>query len=232
MSARTVRDVMTSSVVTVKPDTGYKEIVDTLIEAGVSAVPVVDQDRHVLGVVSEADLLHKVEFVGGTTESRMYDRLRHRAARAKAGGDTAAELMTRPVITINPDATVTEAARLMDEARIKRLPVVDEDSNVLVGIVARRDLLRDYLRPDGSIRDDIVETVLRRTMLLDDSEITVTVEQGVARLRGRTDRRSTAQIAARLVRTVPGVVDVVDQLDYGYDDTEQMHRRYTFDAQT
>ncbi len=230
MSARTVRDVMTETVVTVRPDTGYKEIVDALIEAGVSAVPVVDEQGHVLGIVSEADLLHKVEFVGGNAQSRVYERLRHRAARAKAGGDTAVELMSRPVITIGADASVTEAARLMEEARIKRLPVVDDDSGVLRGIVARRDLLRDYLRPDAAIREEIVSSVLERVLLMD-SGVEVTVLDGVARLRGMTDRRSTAQIAARLVRAVPGVVDVIDQLDYGYDDTELTHRRYTFDAE-
>lgn len=156
-TADLVRDALTERVVTVRPDAGYEEIVDVLAEHRVSAVPVVDDDGHVLGVVSEADLLAKVELPADATQRRLFERRRRRVARPKAAGETARELMTSPAITIEPTASVLDAARLMEAALIKRLPVVDRDG-VLVGIVSRRDLLRVFLRPADAIRDDPADT--------------------------------------------------------------------------
>jgi CBS domain-containing protein len=229
MSGRTVRDVMTDMVVVVREDAGYKEIVDALVDFGVSAMPVVDGDGRVLGVVSEADLLHKVEFSDEDRQVRLFDRRRMRAAKEKAEGDLASELMTSPAVTIHPGDSIAAAARRMETERVKRLPVVDADGK-LVGIVSRRDLLRVYLRPDPAIRAEIVNQVLRRTLAVEPSTMDIEVTAGVVRMTGKTDRRSTAEIAMRLVRAVDGVVDVVDELTYEYDDTADTHRRYVFDA--
>ena len=117
MKRRTVADVMTAKVVTVTARTPFKDA-ETLIAGGISAVPVVDDDGHVIGMVSEADLLRKEEF----REQRyrkgyqppLRARLRHPKGRKKAAGDTAAELMTSPAITISPQAPAVSAARLMD----------------------------------------------------------------------------------------------------------------------
>ena len=228
MTIRRVRDVMTGAVVTVGPDTGYKEIVDALVDGAVSAVPVVDADDRVLGVVSEADLMRKVEFTGSGAQARIFE-WRRRAAREKAGGDHAGALMSGPAVTIGPDASVSEAARTMDDRGVKRLPVVDEQGR-LVGIVSRRDLLRDYLRPDAELRTEIIDTVLRRVLLIEPGAVDVDVDRGVVTMRGTTDRRTTAQIAVRLTHLVPGVVDVVDELTFQYDDTDDARRRYLFDA--
>lgn len=229
MTIRRVQDVMTGAVVTVGPDTGYKEIVDALVDGAVSAVPVVDDQDHVLGVVSEADLMRKLEYTGGGAQARLFE-WRRRAAREKADGDHAAAVMTAPAVTIGPEASVTEAARTMDERGVKRLPVVDARGR-LVGIVSRRDLLRDYLRPDAELRTEITDAVLRRVLLIEPGAVDVEVDRGLVTLRGTTDRRSTAQIAVRLTHLVPGVVDVRDELTYEYDDTDDARRRYTFDAQ-
>jgi CBS domain-containing protein len=228
MNALLVRDVMSTGVVTVAPDLGYKQIVDLLIEVGVSAVPVVGDDGRVLGLVSEADLLHKVEFNGADVHARLFERRRTRQARTKAGGDTAAELMTSPVVTIAASATLTAAAQLMEQHNVKRLPVLDGEG-ALVGIVSRRDLLRRYLRPDAAIREDVLEGVLRGILWLDPVEAEVSVTDGCVHLTGKVDRRSTAQIAARLVRGLDGVVDVTDELEWGFDDTTVQYR-HTFDA--
>ena len=91
-----VKDLMTTQVVTVEPTTPFKEIVACLAEHRVSAVPVVDNDRRVLGVVSEADLLLKEDFPEGPAGGHLFQRRRQRAERAKAAGGTAAELMTAP----------------------------------------------------------------------------------------------------------------------------------------
>lgn len=221
----TVRDVMTKDVVSVTEDAPYKEIVSTLAQHAVSAVPVVDSVGRVLGVVSEADLLHKMEFAGLEPHLHLLERRQRRAARTKATGDTARDLMSAPAVTIGPDVALPAVASTMERERVKRLPVVDAQGR-LTGIVSRRDLLRVYLRDDESVRDEIRDQVLRKTLWIDPETIKVTVEQGVATLAGRADRRSTAQIVVRLCEAVPGVVEVVDQLEYAYDDTADLNRHH------
>jgi CBS domain-containing protein len=227
MRALMVRDVMTRSVVTVAPDVGYKQIADLLVDTGVSAVPVVDGDRRVLGVVSEADLLYKVEFNGADVHAGLFERRRSRRAKQKAVGETAAELMTSPAVTVAAGVVLTVAAQLMEGNDVKRLPVVDDAGN-LIGIVARRDLLRRYLRNDEDIRTDVLEGVLVGVLWLDPIEVEVAVADGHVTLTGKVDRRSTAQIAARLTRGLDGVVGVTEDLEWGFDDTT-LQRRYTFD---
>lgn len=212
-----VKDVMTVDVVTVDENTPYREIVDTLTGHRVSAAPVIDQDRRVIGVVSEADLLHKIEFVGMEHERRVFTSRRRRHAQAKAHGLHARDLMSEPAITVAPDTTLTTAAKLMDEENVKRLPVVDPLGR-LAGIVSRSDLLRVYLRPDHEIERDVVQDVLSRTLLVEPGRVTVEVHEGKVVLTGRTDRYSTAQLAVRLSQAVPGVVEVVDRLGFDLDD--------------
>ncbi|HEY8474459.1 MAG TPA: CBS domain-containing protein [Natronosporangium sp.] len=212
-----VQDVMTADVVTVNEDTPYREIVDVLQEHRISAAPVVDQDRRVVGVVSEADLLCKIEYLGQPQERRIFASRRRRKAEAKAHGERAKNLMSAPAITVVPGTSLTAAAKLMDEARVKRLPVVDPLGK-LVGIVARSDLLRVYLRPDREIERDVIDHVLTRTLWVEPGRVTVEVNDGVVVLTGRTDRYSTARLAVELSRAVPGVVEVVDRLGFDFDD--------------
>lgn len=212
-----VGDVMTRDVVTVGEDTLYREIVDLLAERRVSAVPVVDEEQRVVGVVSEADLLHKIEFVGEEHERRVFVSRRRRRAEAKAHGVLARELMSAPAITVVPGTSLPAAAKLMDEERVKRLPVVNELGR-LVGIVTRSDLLRVYLRSDAEIEHDVVDEVLGRVLMVERRNVTVKVHNGVVTLIGRTDRHSTAQLAVKLTQAVPGVVEVSDRLGFEFDD--------------
>jgi CBS domain-containing protein/PII-like signaling protein len=212
-----VDDVMTADVVTVRPDAPYREIVDTLANHRVSAAPVVDPDQRVVGVVSEADLLHRIEFVGD--DRRVFASRRRRTAHAKAHGATAKDLMSKPAITITSGAPLTAAAKIMDGERVKRLPVVDTAGR-LRGIVSRSDLLRVYLRPDHEIERDVVDEVLRRTLWVEPGMVEVEVDQGLVTLTGRTDRHSTRQLAVKLTQAVPGVVEVVDRLEFEFDDRE------------
>lgn len=225
MKKWTVHDVMTRDVVTVGEETRYQEITRLLADRGVSAVPVVDGARRVLGVVSEADLLHKVEFGSSDAVKPLWQRPSRRAARVKSVADTASQLMTSPAFTIGPDADLAQAAKLMHEHNVKRLPVVDP-SGRLVGVVSRTDLLRVYLRSDSQIRDDIVDGVMKQNLWIDPVSVEVDVMDGKVALRGRLDRRSTATILVRLVQTVPGVIEVLDGLQWDYDDNPQAAASY------
>lgn len=218
MKLWTVADVMTTDVVTVNEETPYREIVDLLTTRGISAVPVVDGDGRVLGVVSEADLLHKIETEGNPEGRRVFEGRRRRARRTKATAVVARDLMTAPAVTVLPGTLIPSAARRMDAEHVKRLPVTN-DLGRLVGIVTRSDLLKVHLRPDADIRHDIVEGVLHRVLAIREGVVRVEVHEGVVTLTGELDRRSAALAAARLAQSVPGVVAVEDKLTYGFDDT-------------
>ena len=213
----TVQDVMTRDVASVSPDASYREVVDLLTDRGISAVPVVDAGGQVLGVVSEADLLHKVEAVGAQERRRIIRPSRR--AMEKAHAATAGDLMTAPAVTVGPDVTVSAAARRLESERVKRMPVVGEAGRLL-GIVSRRDLLRMHTRPDRDIRADVVEQVLRHTLWVDPEAVTVDVDRGTVTLRGRLDSRSLARLAGELTAEVPGVVSVVNDLTWEFDDSE------------
>jgi CBS domain-containing protein len=109
MSRLSVNDVMTTDVATVREDALYREIVDILVERGVSAVPVVDGGDRVLGVVSEADLLPRVELADGARAHRLFEGRRRRAIRERAGGELAIELMTAPAVTVGAGTSVAGA---------------------------------------------------------------------------------------------------------------------------
>lgn len=218
-----VDDVMTADVVTVREDTPFRQIVDLLVGKRISAVPVVDRYGRVVGVVSEADLLHKVE-ANGVPRPRVFETRRRRGERAKAWGRNAGEVMTSPAVTVHRSLAVAAAARRMDAEGVKRLPIVD-DLDHLVGIVTRGDLLKVHLRPDADIRREVVEEVLRRVMSVEDGSITVYTTDGVVTLSGTVDRRSVAKTVVHLSRQVAGVVDVVDELAYHLDDTRHVDTR-------
>jgi CBS domain-containing protein len=215
MTGQKVCDVMTPEVVVVAPDCGFKHIVDVLADFRVSAVPVVE-DGTLVGIVSEADLLYKVGFSDGARPPRHLERHSRRIGRVKAAGETARAVMSSPVVTIDPEASLATAARLMEQHGVKRLPVVEDGH--LVGIVARRDLLRLYLRPDAEIQQEIRDDVLCRRMWVDPAEIQVTVADGHVTLRGCPDRRSTTIMAVRLAGGVDGVVGVTDEMGWRFDD--------------
>lgn len=208
---KTVRDVMTTNVVAVREDTGYKEIVALLRRHRVSAFPVVDSQDRVVGVVSEADLLVKA---AAPALPRGPIRLAWRLEeRSKATGATAADLMTAPPVTIGPAAAVREAAQLMQSRRVKRLPVTGEDGR-LAGIISRTDVLSVFERPDEQIRDELVKSVIAGELALDPAAFGVTVKSGIVTITGSAGRRGAALGLLAAARHIEGVVAVRDRLSY------------------
>jgi CBS domain-containing protein len=211
MSVR-VADVMTTNAVAVRANTSFKEIAATLREHHVSALPVLDNDDKVIGVVSEADLLPKEALEAGYEGHRGVSGLRHRAEREKATGLTAADLMSRPPVTIGPFDLVSHAAHLMYDYRITCLPVVDRER--LVGIISRADVLSVFGRTDADIRRDITEKVIIQEFLADPAQFTVTVKDDIVTLRGRPETVEVGHDLVSVVRHMEGVVDVRDELTY------------------
>ena len=211
-----VRDVMTREVVTMPAHASVAEIAAVLRERRISGVPIVDPFDVVVGVVSWKDLHHRIETVPAADDRRRWWRRAPVPARWAVA--EAAEVMSAAPVTVDPGATLTAAARLMHHQEHSRLLVVD-DRHQLLGVVTRSDLLKVHGRLDSVIADDIRENVLRRILRVRPRDVRVTVTDGVATLSGRVTRRSTALTAVALAGTVPGVVDVVDAIESGADDT-------------
>lgn len=200
-----VSDVMTQTVVAVGRDAPFKEIVRTMEQWRVSAVPVIEGEGRVIGVVSEADLLLKEEF--RDSDPGLVEQRGRLSDVAKVGAATAGELMSSPALTVHSGATLSQAARTMAVRHVKRLPVVD-DFGLLQGIVSRADLLKVFLRSDDDIEEEVRRTVVAYLFPAFSHAIHVNVHEGVVTLRGHVRDTSLISVAVRLVRGVEGVVDV------------------------
>ncbi|KQX46247.1 MULTISPECIES: CBS domain-containing protein [unclassified Streptomyces] len=201
----TVADVMTKKVVAVQPGAEFKEIVAAMERWKVTAVPVVEGEGRVVGVVSEADLLLKEEL--HDHRPGLVEQMRRLDATAKAGSHRAEDLMTSPAVTVAPGASLPRAARLMAARRVKRLPVVDA-SGVIQGIVSRSDLLKVFLRPDEDLAAEVRRDVVEHLFPLSRRRVEVRVDAGVVNLSGEVRDSALIPLAARLARAVEGVVDV------------------------
>lgn len=218
-----VEQVMTRDVVAVAPEAPLMEVARLLVEHGVSGLPVVDAERRVLGVVSEGDLL--VKEAGHPTRSRrplarifgLSRDAREQAAKVEA--TTAGEAMTSPAVTVEAGRSLQAAAELMTRLGINRLPVVDGEGR-LVGIASRADLVRAFVRSDAELVEAIRSEVLLDSMWLDPETFEVTASDGNVRVRGRVQRRSTADMLERFVSMVPGVVAVDADIAWSVDDRD------------
>jgi len=207
MSA-TVKDVMTTRVVSVRKDASFKDMAAMLRRTRISAFPVIDDTGRVIGVVSEADMLVKEAIQADG--SSVLAALRHFREDDKAAGVTAGELMSSPAVTIGPDAPVEEAARLMYDRRLKRLPVVNA-SGRLLGIISRVDVLSVFGRPDEDIRDEIVHRVLPSAVACKPGDFDVAVSDGVVTISGAPQEERATRAILDAVRHVQGVVAVRDR---------------------
>lgn len=208
-----VRDVMTENVFTVTPDTSLKLVATRMLEYGVSGMPVVDDGDRVVGVVSETDVLYKER--PAPDRKGVVDWLVHYAEdppQAKLDARTAGDAMTTPAVTIPSGRAVEDAATLMLDLRIDRLPVVD--SGRLVGIVTRSDLVRAFARSDDVLAQEIREEALLRRFWVGPSAVTIEVDEGNVLLEGRVDTQDLAESIAAFVERIPGVVSVESKLTW------------------
>lgn len=209
-----IKDVMTTTVISVDRDTPFAAIAAALRQYHVSAFPVLDEKGQVIGVVSESDLLAKLALAGGDEQvpGMITGILRHKQLE-KARAITAGDLMTAPPVTVSPGDTVEHAARLMYLRGVKRLPVVDA-GNRLAGIVTRADVLAVYTRPDADIAAEIRTGVLDGETAADFGAFEVTVADGVVTLAGKPRTWEQGHGIVHRIRHVQGVVAVRDRLDY------------------
>jgi CBS domain-containing protein len=210
-----VKDVMTTEVLTVRPETTLKDAAALLAERGISGLPVVDLGGQVVGVLSEGDVLFK-EMGQRAAKRPFVDRLLSLPPsdlEAKVSAATVGEAMTAPALTIGPRRPLTEVAGTMIERGVKRLPVVDDSGN-LVGIVTRADLVRAFVRSDEAIEREIRDDVIQRSLWIEPDRVEVSVEAGEVRLAGEVETKAEAELIPEFVQRVPGVVSVLSKLSW------------------
>jgi CBS domain-containing protein len=204
-----VKDAMTASVVTISPDASLKEAAAILAEHAIGALPVLDGDGSVQGIVTEADILLKEH---GESPQGGLRTLLHRdevqAIEAKVTAHTVGDAMSAPAITVEAERSLALAAGLMLDHGLNRLPVVERGE--LVGIVTRHDLVRAFARSDSELERDIREEAFSGITWTEDLELTV--KDGEVVLRGEIDSKYDAEAVPDRIRAIPGVVSVDSEL--------------------
>jgi CBS domain-containing protein len=217
-----VNDVMTRTVLTVRPEMTLKHAAALLAEHKISGLPVVDPHGRVVGVLSEGDILFKE--AGRSPKRPFVDRLLSlppSEREAKLAARTVGEAMTAPALTIGPGRPLSMAAAMMLDEGVKRLPVVDV-LGTLVGIVTRADLVRAFVRSDEAIELEIREDVIRRSLWIESDLIEVSVRSGEVKLAGQVETKAEAELVPEFVQRVPGVVSVLSKLSWR---AENSHRQ-------
>lgn len=215
------KDVMTANVVSVAPDTDVATVARRLVERAISAVPVVDGDGRVIGIVSEGDLMRRPE---SETERQPSWWLRLLAspeeqagAFVKSHGMTAGDVMTRDVVTVAEDTALDAVAEVLERHRIKRVPILRDGA--LVGIVSRANLLHGLIAggvkapaaaDDGALRAAVL-AALSEAGIRDDF-VDVVVSDGVARLWGAVESQAEKRAARVAAESTPGVARVEDHI--------------------
>ena len=217
-------DVMATSVITVRQDTPVAKIAEVLLANRISAVPVVNDKDTLVGIVSEGDLIHRVE--AGTERHRSWwlelltgkEILAHEFVKSHAS--KAADVMTYPVVSVTPDTPLGDIAALLEKHRIKRVPVVSNGK--IVGIVSRANLIQalvslghaktsDASFDDLTLHSNILEQ-LRSKSWTDPSTISVVVNNGTVELWGIVDSETEKNAIRVAVEVTPGVRQVSNKL--------------------
>ncbi len=210
-----VEQIMTTDVVSARPDTPLKEIARTLAERSISAMPVLDEHGRLLGIVSERDLLppgHEEPAPRG-----LLARLRGRPNRQPPTARVAADVMSAPAVAIEPFWSIPGAAAIMRDRGVKRLPVIRHER--VIGIVSRSDVIRAVARDDAEIQLEVRDLIAFHQGLWSDSlPVEVSVVEGETTLRGTVERRSMAETLPALVGRIPGVLNVRSELTWQDDD--------------
>jgi len=223
MNSLRVTDVMTHFVVTHRPEDKIPHAAKRLFSNRISGAPVVENGR-LVGVVSEADLVKayapptRRSFPFVAPYPLMLLLLRGPQTR-EVHNTSVGDVMTKNVVSIGPDASVWEAASLIDRHGVRRLPVVDTEGYV-VGVLTRSDLVRCMARGDEVVAADV-----RQAIGALGSEnfpsLAVVADRGLVLVRGTADRKTTKELAIGIATQVPGVLEVSDELDWQWDDTSE-----------
>ena len=216
-------DVMATKVITVRPDTPVATIAEVLLTNRISAVPVVNDKDVLVGIVSEGDLIHRVE--AGTERHRSWwvelltgkETLAHEFVMSHAR--KAADVMTRPVISVQPDTPLGDIASLLEKHRIKRVPVASNGK--IVGIVSRANLIQALVNlnrakteasvDDLTLHSNILEQ-LRSKPWVDPTTISILVNNGSVELWGIVDSETEKNAIRVAVEVTPGVRQVANKL--------------------
>ena len=209
-----VVDVMTADVVSAQPEWSLKKAARVMIDAGVSGLPVVGDNGMVVGIITEADF---IETEAGRTigRQRLFDTVF--GEKRTRTPSTVEAAMTRSPIVVDRNTTIAEAARLMADRKVKRLPVVDPNGR-LEGIVGRGDILVAFARDDEVIADAVERGVIRRILMLESRDVSVHVADGVVMLSGQVPNRSDAKLLEELVGRIEGVIRCESDLVWSFDD--------------
>jgi CBS domain-containing protein len=213
-----VKDAMTSDVISVRPDTSLKDVAVILAENKIGGLPVVDDQGHVLGVISKADILAKER---AETPYHGLKAVFHRREademQSKIDARIAEEAMMAPAVTVQPSWSIASAAELMIERGVNRLPVT-EAGGKLAGIITRHDLVREFARSDAELEQEIRDETLRGLSWTEGLQLSV--ENGEVTLRGELESRYDAEALPSMIRRIPGVVGVDSELT-GWDAENQ-----------
>jgi CBS domain-containing protein len=209
-----VLDIMSIDVLTVAPEDSLKAAARQMVERGVSGLPVVNAEGRLVGIITEADFLERE---ADRSHRRLLDALMHNPDTV-VEAETVGEVMSTHPVVIYPEASVTEAARVMSHHHVKRLPVVN-DEGVLQGIISRGDVVTVFTRPDDVIEDEIREDIIDRVLLLDGESLDVDVTDGIVLLSGRLPTRTDQRLLEEMVRRIDGVVKMESDLSFEIDDT-------------
>ena len=209
-----VLDIMSIDVLTVSPADSLKAAARRMVEAGVSGLPVIDSDAKLVGIITEADFLERE---ADRSHRRLLDALMHKQDKI-VEAETVGEVMSTHPVVIYPEASVTEAARVMSHHHVKRLPVVN-DEGLLQGIVSRGDVVTVFTRPDDVIEDEIREDLINRVLLLDADALEVDVTDGIVLLSGCLPTRTDKRLLEEMVRRIDGVVRMESDVTFEVDDT-------------
>ena len=218
------RDVMVRAVVTTSSDTTVEQLARLMINLRISGVPVADRDGRLVGIVTEGDLLRRVET--GTERHRprwsepFSSSSRLAAAYIKSHAKRVADIMTREVFSVEELATLGEIADLLETKRIKRVPVMHDGK--IVGIVSRADLLKvlasggaktAHEEQDRTIRAQLLAE-LREQKWADASEGRVVVSDGVVHLWGIVGSEDERRALRILAENTPGVRGIEDHTEF------------------
>jgi CBS domain-containing protein len=213
------RDLMTAEVVTVPPETPVIAMARLLAERGISAVPVVDAESRVLGVVTEADLIRRLageadkpsSWLGSLFSNQADDAERY----ARTHGVTARDLMTQGVVAVDPDTLASTIAHMMEDKGVRRVLVTQEGR--LKGLVSRADLLRALVAPvhdETGLSDDrirkAVMAAMKKEPWADTFYTLVDVKDGVVEFHGFSRSAAVQRGLRVLAENVPGVKGVTD----------------------